>query len=65
VIEAVLRRIARRCEIHDAPAHAVIRQLETELGQQPSPPTGDFVTDHTDPALIDCGHTWCHTRRRK
>lgn len=60
--EGALRRIARRCDIHDRPAPAAIRRLEAELGMEPSPPTGNFVEDHANPRLIDCGHDWCRAR---
>ena len=60
--ETLLRRITRRCEIHDRPALAWIRRLETELGMEPSPASGNFVEDHANPRLVDCGHDWCRIR---
>jgi hypothetical protein len=61
--EWVLRHIARRCEIHDRPAPAIIRQLEAELGMAPSPSGGSLVESHYNPYLIGCGHSWCRTKR--
>ncbi|MFF7901186.1 hypothetical protein ACIO02_34005 [Streptomyces sp. NPDC087568] len=59
MLTAILRRIARRCDVHDVPAQAKIRRLEQQLGITPSPATGDFVDQFADPDLIDCGRTWC------
>jgi hypothetical protein len=58
----ILRRIARRCDTHDTASPAKIRQLETDLGIEPSAPTGDLVDQLTDPDIIDCGKPWCRTR---
>lgn len=60
----LLARIARRCPTHDRASYAVISRLERELGMPLSPPPASFVDTYSDPALIDCGHAWCHTRRR-
>lgn len=60
---SLLRRIAQRCETHDRPSYARTRQLEEELGMEPSPPPTSFVDEHAYPALIDCGNTWCQHRR--
>lgn len=60
--DAILRRIAGRCDTHDKASPAKTRALETELGIEPSPPTGDLVDQLADPDLIDCGKTWCRKR---
>jgi hypothetical protein len=62
--EWVLRRIARRCEIHDRAHPFVIRRLEAEFGFEPSPRKGGFADRYSNPELIDCGHEWCWSRRR-
>lgn len=59
----ILRRIARRCSTRDAPSQKKIRDLETELGLEPSAPSGDLVDQLADPDLVDCGKTWCRKRR--
>lgn len=59
----ILRRIARRCPTHDTPSQKEIRDLETELGLEPSSASGDLVDQLTDPNLIECGKPWCRTRR--
>jgi len=59
VIEAVLRRIAHRCEIHDRPSYRVIRSLEEELGIPLSAVPADPLCLYLDRSLIDCGHAWC------
>lgn len=62
--EGLLRRIARRCDVHDAPSPARTRQLEQELNQPLSDPPESLADAFYNPAIVDCGHTWCHTRRR-
>ncbi|MFP3987095.1 hypothetical protein U9R90_06235 [Streptomyces sp. E11-3] len=57
--ERGLRRIVRRCDTHDTASQAKARALETELGMEPSEPTGSL----TNPNLIDCGKPWCSNRR--
>ncbi|MCZ7413068.1 hypothetical protein [Streptomyces sp. WMMC897] len=59
----LLRRIARRCETHDRPSYPHIRDLETSLGLEPSPPPASLTDALSNPAIIDCRNTWC-TRRR-
>ncbi|MEV5163852.1 hypothetical protein AB0K66_04385 [Streptomyces werraensis] len=61
---SLLRRLARRCETHDRPSYAKTRQLEQELGMEPSSPPASFTDQFANPDLIDCGHAWCRTRRR-
>ncbi|MFF9285408.1 hypothetical protein [Streptomyces griseosporeus] len=63
-VEALLRRIARRCPTHDRASYAVTSRLERQLGMTPSPPPDSLVDQFADPGLIDCGRAWCHTRRR-
>lgn len=62
--EATLRRLTRRCATHDRPSYPRIRQLEQDLGQPPTTPPESFVDAYADPLIIECGHTWCRTRRR-
>lgn len=61
--EHLLRRIARRCDIHDAPSPTRTRQLEQALGQPLSAPPERLTDAFYNPAIIDCGYTWCRTRR--
>jgi hypothetical protein len=58
----ILRRIARRCDVHDRAWPLVIRTLEGDLGITAAA-DGDGVPDHSDPELIDCGRQWCRARR--
>ncbi|WP_190157330.1 hypothetical protein [Streptomyces litmocidini] len=60
---SLLRRLARRCEAHDRPSQPRIRDLEQQLGIDPSATPDDPVAAYTDPALIECGHRWCQRRR--
>jgi hypothetical protein len=63
---SLLHRIARRCETHDRPSALRIRQLEQQLGMEPSPSTSDSdstVENHANLRLIDCGNAWCRTNR--
>jgi hypothetical protein len=60
---ALLRRVARRCEIHDKASSARIRALETDLGMPLSPAAGDVVDQYANPDLIGCGHRWCPRAR--
>ncbi|MFC8676697.1 hypothetical protein ACFUEN_28930 [Streptomyces griseorubiginosus] len=62
MFEQLLRRIARRCEIHDRPSYSIIRQLEIEAGMRPSASSGDIVADYVNWRLIDCNHSWCGTQ---
>lgn len=62
--EHLLRRIARRCDVHDRPSAARTRQLEQALGQPLSDPPESLVEALYNPAIVDCGHTWCRTRKR-
>lgn len=62
--EAMLRRLTRRCDVHDKPSHPRIRQLEQDLGQPPSAPPASLADAFANPLIVDCGHTWCRTRRR-
>lgn len=59
----LLHRIARRCETHDRASYAVTSRLERQLGMKPSPAPASLVDAYSDPALIDCGHPWCRTKR--
>jgi hypothetical protein len=59
-----LRRIARRCEIHDRAWPLLIRELETDLGYQPSAGPASLAESYGNPRLIDCGHQWCGSRRK-
>lgn len=61
-MEGALRRLVRRCEIHDRSAPHAIRELEDGVGMERSPTGGDFVDQYANPRLIDCGHAWCRTR---
>ncbi|MDT0435628.1 MULTISPECIES: hypothetical protein [Streptomyces] len=61
-VEALLRRAARRCEVHDRPSYPAISALEEELQVEPSACPPDFVHAWTNPALIECGHRWCRSR---
>ncbi|KPC86265.1 hypothetical protein ADL35_12340 [Streptomyces sp. NRRL WC-3753] len=63
-VRELLHRIARRCETHDRASYVATSRLERELGMEPSPPPASFTDTHYDPNLIDCGHSWCRTRRR-
>lgn len=60
----LLRRIARRCDVHDAPSLVRTHQLEHALGQPLSAQPESLVEALYNPAIVDCGHTWCRTRRR-
>lgn len=62
-MKGILRRIARRCDVHDRAWPLAVRTLEHDLGLTPSPASGSGVPDHCDPELIDCGRGWCRTRR--
>jgi hypothetical protein len=65
VLQALLRRIARRCPTHDRASHAVTTRLERQLGMEPSAPPASFTDTYSNPELIDCGHPWCqHASRR-
>ncbi|MFD0256430.1 hypothetical protein ACFVGX_36625 [Streptomyces sp. NPDC127113] len=59
VLRALLRRIARRCPVHDRASHAVTTRLERQLGLTPSTPPASFTDTYSDPLLIDCGVRWC------
>lgn len=58
----ILRRIARRCETHDRASYTKTRQLEQDLGMQPSPPPASLVDEYSNPDLISCGNSWCRWR---
>ncbi|MFJ4988822.1 hypothetical protein ACIP9H_34100 [Streptomyces sp. NPDC088732] len=60
---ALLQRVTRRCPTHDRPSPAKIRRLEEELGMPPSAHHGDPIDAFLNRDLIDCGLTWCRTRR--
>ncbi|MFB7364172.1 hypothetical protein [Streptomyces hydrogenans] len=62
-MNALLRRLTRRCETHDKPSQPRIRELEQQLDIEPSATPDSFVEAHSNPALIDCGHRWCQQRR--
>jgi hypothetical protein len=59
----LLRRIAHRCDAHDRASSYKIRALELALAMEPSEPSGDFVDQHADLDLIDCGNNWCRRHR--
>jgi hypothetical protein len=63
VTVSLLRRIARRCETHDRYSYTKTRQLEQDLGMEPSTPPDSFTDQHANPDLVDCGNTWCQHRR--
>jgi hypothetical protein len=60
---SILRRIAQRRETPDRSSYVRTRQLEAELGLEPSEPPDSIVEQYADPALIDCGNRWCKQRR--
>ncbi|MFE9936330.1 hypothetical protein [Streptomyces hirsutus] len=62
-MRTLLHRIARRCLTHDRASYAVTSRLERQLGMEPSEPPASFTDAYSDPDLIDCGHSWCRTRR--
>lgn len=64
MLDALLRRIARRCETHDRAAYVTTSRLERELDMPVSPPPASFTDEHLNPDLIDCGHSWCRSKRR-
>lgn len=59
-----LRR-PRRCEIHDRAWPLIIRDLEADLGYEPTARAATFTENYCDPRLIGCGHRWCRQRREK
>ncbi|WP_329140937.1 hypothetical protein [Streptomyces sp. NBC_00670] len=67
----LMRRLARRCPIHDRASPHTVARLEAELGiDTPAPgeqPGGghDFVATYTNPRIIDCGLAWCQRRRTR
>ncbi|MDV5147191.1 hypothetical protein R1T08_24190 [Streptomyces sp. SBC-4] len=62
-MNSLLRRLAGRCETHEQASQPRIRELEQQLGLEPSS-TPDSLTDAlSNPALIDCGHGWRQHRR--
>ncbi|MEV1063390.1 hypothetical protein [Streptomyces sp. NPDC050263] len=63
MLTRLLARIAGRCPTHDRASYAVTSCLERDLGMTPSPPPDSLTDTFSDPALIDCGNTWCRTRR--
>lgn len=63
MLNALIRRIARRCDTHDRASYAVTSRLERQLGMKPTAAPDSFVDAHCDPTIIDCGHTWCAHRR--
>lgn len=60
---SLLRRIAGRCETHDRASYAKTRQLEEDLGMEPSSPPDSLADQLADPDLIDCRNSWCRSRR--
>lgn len=62
-MERLLRRLTRRCEVHDRPSYPRIRDLERALGTPVSDAPDDLVTALSDPHLIDCQHAWCPHRQ--
>ncbi|MET9073858.1 hypothetical protein ABZX95_17160 [Streptomyces sp. NPDC004232] len=70
-MKGLLRRIARRCDIHDRSSPLRIAELERDLGYDPRAvdklkarrAAGDSTALFIDNALIDCGRDWCRTRR--
>ncbi|MFD9047673.1 hypothetical protein [Streptomyces zaomyceticus] len=59
---SLLRRVARRCATHDRPSQPRIRELEQQLGVEPSSTPNSFTEAYSNPALIDCDHRWCQRR---
>ena len=59
LLTGLLRRIARRCDVHDRASYTHTRRLEEALGMKPSPPPTSFTDTYRNPALIDCGNRWC------
>jgi hypothetical protein len=64
-VKWLLRRIARRCEIHDRAWPSVIRALEADLGLPLTPGTGRLSDYYGNPRLIGCGHNWCRDPRER
>lgn len=62
-MHSLLRRLTRRCDVHDKPSYPRIRDLEQALGMPPSAAPRDLVDALSDPTLVDCGHSWCQPRR--
>lgn len=62
-MERLLRRLTRRCDVHDKPSYPRIRDLEHALGHPPSDAAPDLVAALSNPDLIDCGHRWCPHHR--
>ncbi|MCX4974229.1 hypothetical protein [Streptomyces sp. NBC_00620] len=62
-VSQLLHRITRRCPTHDRASYSKTRRLEESLGMPPSPPPTSFTDTYSDPDLIECGNTWCRTRR--
>jgi len=66
-VKALLRRLARRCEIHDRASEAKTARLEVETGVDPGAEVRRWAAplEHRfdDPDLIDCGREWCRRRR--
>ncbi|MFF3566039.1 hypothetical protein ACFYXS_39035 [Streptomyces sp. NPDC002574] len=58
---ALLRRIARRCDIHDRSSPLRIRELEEALGMPLSPEPYGSLTIYLNRDPIGCGRHWCRT----
>lgn len=65
VAEAILRRLAGRCEMHDRPSAWHIAVLEATLGVRPAAYAefeerlAGVAERYYDPEMLDCGHGWC------
>jgi hypothetical protein len=70
-VKGILRRIARRCDVHDEPSAIRTARLEQELGINPEAVNellarriaGDPTALFGDPDMLNCGHEWCRKRR--
>ena len=67
-MKTLLRWLARRCDIHDAPwPRRKLAEMELAAGLKPMPSplrSPDLVEDHYDPDIVDCGREWCRRRRQ-
>lgn len=60
---AILRRIARRCDIHDTASPLITLCPKARLDLTPSSEPATFTEALTDPDFIDCGRTCCRPKR--
>lgn len=59
-----MRLFRRRWDIHDRAWPLIIRELEIDLGYEPSAWASTVSENYCNPRLIDCGHAWCRRRRQ-